>query len=51
MGGYGGSGANGLIACDYFLFTDVEPFSKYSPVTLHLSPATRMLNENPVKTL
>ena len=50
-GGYGGSGANGLIACDYFLFTDVEPFSKYSPVTLHLSPATRILNENPVKTV
>ena len=26
----------------------VEPLSKYSPVTLHLSPATRILNENPV---
>ena len=28
---------------------DVEPFTKYSPVMLHLnsSPATRILNENP----
>ena len=25
---------------------DLEPFTKYSPVTLHLSPATRILNEN-----
>ena len=30
------------------LYSDVEPLSKYSPVTLHLSPATRILNENPV---
>ena len=30
-----------------FFFSDVEPLSKYSPVTLHLSPATRILNENP----
>ena len=29
------------------LLLDVEPFTKYSPVTLHLSPATRILNENP----
>ena len=28
-------------------YSDVEPLSKYSPVTLHLSPATRILNENP----
>ena len=26
-------------------YSDVEPFSKYSPVMLHLSPATRILNE------
>ena len=25
----------------------MEPLSKYSPVTLHLSPATRILSENP----
>ena len=30
------------------LYSDVEPLSKYSPVMLHLSPATRILNENPV---
>ena len=29
-------------------YSDVEPLSKYSPVMLHLSPATRILNENPV---
>ena len=29
------------------LYSDVEPLSKYSPVTLHLSPATRILNDNP----
>ena len=28
------------------LHLDVEPFTKYSPVTLHLSPATIILNEN-----
>lgn len=28
-------------------YLDVEPLSNYSPVTLHLSPATRILNENP----
>ena len=28
------------------LHSDVEPFTKYSPVTLHLSPATRIVNEN-----
>ena len=27
-------------------YSDVEPFSKYSPVTLHLSHNTRILNEN-----
>ena len=29
------------------LYSDVQLFSKYSPVTLHLSPATRIFNENP----
>ena len=29
------------------LYSDVEPLSKYSSVMLHLSPATRILNENP----
>ena len=24
----------------------MEPFSKFSPVTLHFSPGTRILNEN-----
>ena len=28
------------------LYSDVEHLSKYSPVTLHLSPATRILIEN-----
>ena len=28
-------------------YSDVEPLSKYSPVTSHFSPATRILNENP----
>ena len=28
-------------------YSDVEPESEYSPVTLHLSPATRSLNEKP----
>ena len=28
-------------------YSDVEPLSEYSPVILHLSPATRILNENP----
>ena len=27
-------------------YSDVEPFSKYSPVTLHLSYNTTILNEN-----
>ena len=27
--------------------SDVDLVSKYSPVTLHLSPSTRILNENP----
>ena len=26
-------------------YLDMEPLSKYCPVTLHLSPATRILNE------
>ena len=30
-------------------YSDVEPLSKYFPVPLHLSPYTRILNENPVK--
>ena len=29
-------------------YADSEPLSKYSPVTFHLSPATRILDENPV---
>ena len=28
-------------------YSDVEPLSKYSSVMLHLSPATRILSENP----
>ena len=28
-------------------YSDMELLSKYSPVTLHPSPATRILNENP----
>ena len=28
-------------------YSDVEPLSKYSPVMFHLSPATRILDENP----
>ena len=28
-------------------YSDVEPLLKYSPVTLYLSPALRILNENP----
>ena len=28
--------------------TDMEAFSKYSPVTSHLSPATRSLTDDPV---
>ena len=31
-------------------YSDVEPLSKYSPVMLHLSPTTRILNENSVGT-
>ena len=30
-----------------FFYSNVEPLSKYSPVMLHLSPATKILNENP----
>ena len=29
-------------------YSDMEPLSKYSPVTIHLSPATRILSENPL---
>ena len=29
------------------LYSDMELLSKCSPVTLHLSPVTRILNENP----
>ena len=29
-------------------YLDVESLLKYSPVLLHLSPATRILNEDPV---
>ena len=28
-------------------YSDLEALSKYSPVMLHLSPATRILSENP----
>ena len=28
-------------------YSDEEPLSKYSPVMLHVSPATRILNNNP----
>ena len=28
-------------------YSDMEPLSKYSPVTLHLSSVTRILGENP----
>ena len=28
-------------------YSEEEPHSKCSPVTLHLSPATRIINENP----
>ena len=28
-------------------YSDMEPLSQYSPVTLQLSPATRILYENP----
>ena len=30
-----------------FFYSNVEPLSKYSPVMLHFSPATTILNENP----
>ena len=33
------------------LYSNVEPLSKLSPVTLHLSPATMILNENPDRLL
>ena len=29
----------------FFFYSDMEPLSKYSPATLHLFPATRILNE------
>ena len=34
------------MAYDY-LYSDVEHLSKYSPVTLNLSPVTSICNENP----
>ena len=30
-------------------YSDMEPHSQYSPLTLHLFPATRILNENPAQ--
>ena len=36
-----------LVAHDNFIYLDVGPLSKYSPVTLHLSPITGILHENP----
>ena len=32
-----------------FFYSDMEPHSQYSPGNLHLSPATRILSENPAK--
>ena len=32
-----------------FFYSDMKPLSKYSPVTLQLSPTSRILNENPAK--
>ena len=29
-------------------YSDTKPLLKYSPVTLHISAATRILNESPV---
>ena len=29
--------------------SDLKPLSKYSPAMLHLSPATRILSENPAQ--
>ena len=29
------------------LYSDMEPLSKYSPVMLHLFPATRIFSESP----
>ena len=29
-------------------YSDMESLSQYSPVQLHLSPATRILSKNPV---
>ena len=34
-----------LVALWLFFYSDMEPLSKYSPATLHLFPATRILNE------
>ena len=36
-----------LVRDEYSKGKDVGPLSKNSLVTLHLSPATRILNENP----
>ena len=32
-----------------YFYSDVEPFSKYSPVMLHLSLATRILKKTPAR--
>ena len=34
-----------LVALWLFFYSDMEPLSKYSPATLHLFPATRILHE------
>lgn len=38
---------NSPLAYMTIFHSDVEPFSKYSPVMLHLSPAAGVFNENP----
>ena len=38
----------GITLVSLFFYSDVEPLSKYSPVTLNLSPATWIINENSV---
>ena len=37
-----------LVGDEYSKGADVDPLPKHSLVTLHLSPATRIRNENPV---
>ena len=36
------------VTSNYFFNSEMGPLSQYSPLTLHLSPATRILSENPV---